>query len=109
MVDIEQMMSDRKQGTEGPWAVTGRPVFGHFQGRSDPSDWDGMGHLAVFSVTAGPSHAGPNARRIARVPDLENEVIRLRSVLDKIKIEVGTSTMAWSLADDAITQKESSE
>lgn len=72
---IEDIKRDREAGTPGPWTAPSKPVFGDYCGSYVPHDWDGMGRLAVFHVTAGPEHAAPNTRRIARVPDIEAALI----------------------------------
>jgi hypothetical protein len=68
---ITQMQDDMAQGTPGPWLVMKDAEAGVNQGY-----FVSGGGFARADMT-GPGHAcGPNARRIARVPDLEAEVIR---------------------------------
>ena len=94
--DIEQMKADREAGTPGPWrpghdgvlaigsvdtascAVLGRIATAH---ETDGVDSDGR-HWS----TSGSAYA--NARRIARVPDMEAEILRLREALGEARIDL---------------------
>ena len=76
--DIEEMKRDREAGTPGPWWLHGEMIFGP----DDPAvPWE------VAEAKADCGHGGcqtePNARRIARVPTLEAEVLRLREALEE--------------------------
>ena len=94
--DIEQMERDREAGTEGPWWLGSDPshygtvsdVYGGFQGGAS------LPPLAIsVGGDAGLQELEANARRIARVPDLEAEVLRLRGALESIANT--PSEMTW--------------
>jgi hypothetical protein len=74
--ELEQMRADMAAGTPGPWELDGIAIAG-----SDPRAGDVclMGHPAQYpgdTVLMLVNHEA-NARRIARVPLLEAEVLRL--------------------------------
>ena len=72
--EIEQMKADMEAGTPGPWRaskVNPSRVFG-------PDNQPVMERDPPFRVS--PRYEA-NARRIARVPELEAEVLRLRDVI----------------------------
>ena len=72
--EIEQMQKDIEAGTRGPWRaskVNPSRVF-------DPDNQPVMDRDPSFRVA--PRYEA-NARRIARVPELEVEVLRLREAL----------------------------
>lgn len=81
---IEKIKCDMVNGTPGPWTAPSKPVFGDYCGSYVPHDWDGNGRLAVFHVTAGPEHAAPNTRRIARVPDMEAALLAAEELADAV-------------------------
>ena len=105
--EIEQMKRDREAGTPGAW---------HWDDQFDSL-------TGVFSVECSQNHGflywdcsldGPdpahrnmdrvpvepiaNARRIARVPTLEAEVLRLREALGKIACNKTYADDPWSIA-----------
>jgi len=67
-INIEDIKRDREAGTGGPWRV--RENARHSQ---DVCDVSICGDIFVLADITGPQyvHQIPNARRIARVPDLE--------------------------------------
>ena len=72
--EIEKMKADIEAGTPGPWRaskVNPSRVFG-------PDNQPVMERDPPFRVS--PRYEA-NARRIARLPDLEDEVLRLRRML----------------------------
>ena len=82
--DIEQMKRDREDGTPGPWVVHNCESSGdrctHFYQEIWNDDTD---ILVTTEVTRAHKDGGSaNMRRIARVPDLEAEVLRLREALE---------------------------
>lgn len=63
--------------TPGPWKVSSeRPLFGFWQVRQDPLNWDGNGYQAICTVPASTKNTPygdmfrANARLIAAAPDL---------------------------------------
>ena len=73
--EIEQMKADIEAGTPGPWRaskVNPSRVFG-------PDNQPVMERDPPFRVS--PRYEA-NARRIARAPELEAEVLRLRDVIE---------------------------
>lgn len=90
--DLAQMIADREAGTPGPWrsSQTWRPPIGHgphndmvngnvFSGYSVSGSNESGGHIypTLAAVHNFPENIHANARRIARVPLLEAEIIRL--------------------------------
>ena len=95
--DIEQMKRDREAGTPGPWhaSETWRPPIGNgphsnlvngnvFWGYSvsGSNEHGGLILPTLAAVHNFPDQVHANARRIARVPALESEVLRLREALE---------------------------
>ena len=72
--DLAQMIADREAGTPGEWRI--RINKGDDE---DVCDVSICGDIFVLADLNGPqyAHQYPNARRIARVPLLEAEIIRL--------------------------------
>ena len=81
--EIEQMKRDREAGTDGPWRLSGLLM----QGQS--GDVCLMGEPAQYAGDKSRmlDNWEVNARRIARVPDLEAKVLRLREALEWHPIE----------------------
>lgn len=78
--EIEQMKADRAAGTPAPWAAFEDEVTGikASDGRVAVCTQITLMHRRFATEVAA------NARRIARVPDLEAEILRLREALDGI-------------------------
>ena len=78
--EIEKMKADMEAGTPGPWvSLTGGRWGDQHQIHArtgNCSHW-----IANLKCESCPVNLGPNARRIARVPQLEVEVLRLRRML----------------------------
>lgn len=77
--DIEQMKTDRKAGTPGPWWLHGEMIFG-------PDDPEVPWQVAEAKSDCGypdGCQTEPNARRIARVPTLKAEVLRWRALAEE--------------------------
>jgi len=80
MINIDAIKADREAGTPGPWEQDGRPIEGRRKkdGRIVTVcmmiDFDAYGNDVIDLVS---SEDNANARRIARVPELENAVIAL--------------------------------
>ena len=87
---VAQMVADREAGTPGPWreAQTWRPPIGNgphndmvngniFWGYSISGSDENGGHIypTLAAVHNFPDHVHANARRIARVPDMEATII----------------------------------
>lgn len=100
--DIKQMTADREAGTPGPWRVG--PVDDTRVESADGSevaDIDGdYNQPETWPVMEA------NARRIARVPDLEAEVLRLRQAL---KIIAGYSQCIDNLMSNVDVAREALE
>jgi len=111
MVDIDAIKADREAGTPGPWSVfvddsgdkwTGWPLSVNCDSIDDktvvrtggfwPYEWD---------AKTSQHEAVANARRIARVPDLENAVIE-----NAFERELDRVVLAETLAErDALTAR----
>lgn len=78
-INIEELKRDRKAGTDGPWRVRA-------DHRHDPEECNLhiCGDIFVLADINGPnySHQEPNARRIARLPDLEAAFLDAVSFLE---------------------------
>ena len=89
---VAQMVADREAGTPGPWreAQTWRPPIGNgphsdmvngsiFWGYSISGSNENGGHIypTLAAVHNFPDHVHANARRIARLPDLEAAYLTL--------------------------------
>ena len=77
MINLDQFMADREAGTDGPW---GRDA-GH-----NPVILRGVSFLAFANYETEEGEA--NARRIARLPDLEAaflEAMAIISAMDEFK------------------------
>ena len=89
---VAQMVADREAGTPGPWreSQTWRPPIGNgphsdmvngniFWGYSISGSNEGGGHIypTLAAVHNFPDHIHANARRIARLPDLEAAYLTL--------------------------------
>lgn len=83
--EIEAMNADMAAGTPGPWRVDtgdGEVVVGP-EGAFEP--FGGCGCCGSPWMNGnGPDAHVANARRIARVPELEAEVLRLRGLLHQL-------------------------
>jgi hypothetical protein len=93
-IDIEQLRADMKAGTPGPWS------------RNDTSSIFTASHesyvaLCITGGTRTPLEAEHNARRIARLPDLEAEYLRLRERLEACLdwMEAGRASGDWGFWD----------
>ena len=89
---VAQLVADREAGTPGPWreSQTWRPPIGNgphsdmvngniFWGYSISGSNEGGGHIypTLAAVHNFPDHIHANARRIARLPDLEAAYLTL--------------------------------
>ena len=98
--DLAQMIADREAGTPGPWrsSQTWRPPIGHgphndmvngnvFSGYSVSGSNESGGHIypTLAAVHNFPENIHANARRIARVPLLEAEIIRLTARVERLE------------------------
>lgn len=87
-INIKELIADREAGTDGPWRVRA----GH---RHDPEECDLSicGDIFVLADINGPnySHQEPNARRIARLPDLEAAYIEAISIIRQVASGVGST------------------
>jgi hypothetical protein len=67
--ELEQMRADMAAGTPGPWGA----IIGKYGWQIHAKSY----WLANLKCESCPAHEEANARRIARVPTLEAEVLRL--------------------------------
>ena len=80
--EIEQMKADIEAGTPGPWVRDCWDILGKAPGTGAVAEvCKPNGDDDTFWRSAEPD---ANARRIARVPELEAEVLRLREALRPI-------------------------
>jgi hypothetical protein len=86
--ELEQMRVDIAAGTPGPW-VAASP-------EQDPSivSVEGGGFFIAW-IDEGYDNAGVNARRIARVPSLEADLLRLMEKLAKMQRSRDRYREAW--------------
>lgn len=91
-VDYTQMLADRAAGTQGDWRLHA----------------DKVGEVIMFAagvVTYGRNTSEANARRIANIPNMEAEIIRLRKALAEIMLlsddEVSAGKAAAALKGEA--------
>ena len=77
--EIEQMKADREIGTDGPWTLIwhGNETYPFPLSLLTSNNDSWIARDGVVSSEA-------NARRIARVPDMEKEILRLREALTLI-------------------------
>jgi hypothetical protein len=94
---IAQMKADMADGTPGPFYV--QEGFGNIYALSD-----GTSGLTICISTVdrrqlegGLAEAAANARRIARVPDMEAEILILRAALERI---AGNPELRFSSPED---------
>ena len=95
--EIEKMKSDIESGTPGFWTVTNGYIH---------QDGKGEYLVHVAKILSNTNFDAANARRIARVPQLEAEVLRLRRLLAEkggriMKVPFIVSAIiltAWTLA-----------
>lgn len=86
-LDYKQMLADRAAGTQGPW----RPIYE--PDKTDSTTWlveravGGLLVAAAYEYAPGKGSDEINARRIARIPDMEAEIIRLRELLHRAEQE----------------------
>ena len=88
--DIEQMKRDREAGTPGPWRLEQGTTLIWGDCDADDLTTRGMGYPIAEAHRTKPWSVAPfldgepeaNARRIARAPTLEAEVLRLREALE---------------------------
>lgn len=86
MIDLEQLKADREAGTDGPWQVSGARHKGDLRLGPDARlhmvgpDNDAVSAV-FFSMKTG--LGWHDARRIARLPDLEAAYIEVIAKLDK--------------------------
>lgn len=89
-IDIEQLRADMKAGTPGPWRhgkAYRSVVSDSLSGYDDAENLRAYGgHLICESVQ---DH---NLRRIARLPDLEAEYLRLREAADALADAVAVAS-----------------
>ena len=93
--DIEQMERDREAGTDGPWRLSGLLIEGQSGAvclMGEPAQYAGDKSRMLDNWEV-------NARRIARVPTLEAEVLRLRGALEDITGVGFDAPMTWGGTD----------
>lgn len=105
--DIKQMIADREAGTPGSWKVGNRYIAnGVFSEDEDTTIANTHGQQQNFNREQQIAEQNANARRIARVPDLEAEVLRLREAL---KIIAGYSQCIDNLMGNVDVAREALE
>jgi hypothetical protein len=80
MINLDEMKTDREAGTQGPWALYSR------DGKSPSSrvvNESGDAEIGTWAVAD--AMWLPDARRIARVPELEEAVIALTALNTDLK------------------------
>ena len=83
---IEQMRADMKVGTPGPWELDGIAIAHPSEPYRYPIDVCLMGEPAR-DIPVMMQRWEINARRIARVPDMEAHILALTAERDKLKAE----------------------
>ena len=84
--DVDQMRRDMEAGTPGPWEFAnsespcGQEWYGCGVTAPGYTEFLWLEHLAEVDI--------PLARRIARVPQLEAEVLRLRSLIGQAEYQM---------------------
>lgn len=85
-IDIEQIKADREAGTKGPWSVESDghyPVIRKNFREDHHMDVCGPVHGYMYSRDEDGEQRA-NARRIARVPDMEDALIEAKTAFDAI-------------------------
>ena len=87
MSDLDEIKRDMEAGTKGPWRIGPRYraiVAYHETGYDDENSVDAYaGHLVCESVKM-----DVNARRIARVPDMEATIIAQAATIEALRARV---------------------
>ena len=95
---IAAMIADREAGTPGPWRVK-------VNSRDDQvtCDLTICGDIFQMADLNGPqyAHQHPNARRMARVPDMEAAIIAQAAELERLREAMGNNCNALTDADCA--------
>lgn len=73
-INLDELIADREAGTDGPWYYDN--VQGRIFQRPDP--------LVRYIIREMESSIETNARRIARLPDLEAAYIEAMGLLDQV-------------------------
>jgi len=104
MIDLDEMKRDMEAGTKGPWSfmrstqkdvkLTGGSV--HMVGFGDSTPYAFVSGLDVDAPNEGTS----NARRIARVPDMEAAIIAQAATIEALRArEAKADELAEQCAD----------
>lgn len=83
MIDIEQMKRDREAGSPGPWRLGswGDNVFG--TGAND--EWISVCRVKRDDAQIEESQDAVDARRISRVPDMEDTILEQQAEIERLK------------------------
>lgn len=89
-ITLAELQADREAGTRGPWKADGPDPFGDYNVIFSDNENDCRAILAVVSNLRCPGMVAANARRAARLPELEAALIEAVGVLKEAR-----DTMRW--------------
>lgn len=101
MIDIDNLKADREAGTPGPWVLE----YPDATWGIVPGSKRGYIFMSCF-FEKGDGHDVRNARRIARVPDLETAVIAAEALADAVTGYSDQSTMPDQIGEALAAYRE---